>query len=376
MGILLKKKVSIILPSFNSSSTIERAIESILNQTMSKDNLEIIVVDDCSSDGTWQILENYSDRHPDLIKISRLNSPSGSPAQPRNEGIELASGEYILFLDSDDWLADEALSRMVVHAEEWKSDVLLIKLKGENGRDVPKSMFFENQSYVDVFKSKVMWSFSPLKLFRKELIDRLDLRFPDFMPEDISFVMRAYYFADTVSVAADYDYYHVSYDDPEAHLSSSTWSNPEANLAALTDIFQTLGQMNVTSEQANATFMRRIFRRDVFNMLVYSAKITHSDGERYFSRIIKMTKRYYRRDMYETCPLKIRILLDIAYRKNYAAFCGAYGFGDALLDCCSWKRAGNTVYCYLPRSICKLRIDVGKTNDKILLGQLLKKSQD
>jgi teichuronic acid biosynthesis glycosyltransferase TuaG len=97
--------VSIIMPTYNSSKTIERSIDSVLNQNFA--NFELIVVDDCSTDYTVPILRGVESTD-DRVRLIVCDSNSGSPARPRNIGIQSARGRYICFLDSDDvWHRDK-----------------------------------------------------------------------------------------------------------------------------------------------------------------------------------------------------------------------------------------------------------------------------
>jgi len=89
--------VSIIMPSYNSSSTIFDAINSVLSQTYK--NWELIIVDDHSTDSTCDVIKKIND---DRIRLISLPSNSGSPAKPRNVAIKESKGQYIAFLDSDD----------------------------------------------------------------------------------------------------------------------------------------------------------------------------------------------------------------------------------------------------------------------------------
>jgi len=99
---------SIIIPTFNSAYFVEKCIMSILNQKNYSCTFEVIVVDDCSADNTMEVLNNLCLLKPELIKIINLEKNSG-PGIARNAGLELAVGNWILFLDSDDSLADNAL---------------------------------------------------------------------------------------------------------------------------------------------------------------------------------------------------------------------------------------------------------------------------
>lgn len=91
--------VSIIMPAFNADTTIKRAIDSVLTQTYT--NLELFIIDDCSTDNTLNVIDNFTDSRIFVIKnIENLGAPKS-----RNRGIDRASGRFICFLDADDqWL--------------------------------------------------------------------------------------------------------------------------------------------------------------------------------------------------------------------------------------------------------------------------------
>lgn len=90
-------KISVIMPTYNASLTIERSILSVLNQSYS--NFELIIVDDCSTDNTVDVVSSISD---DRLKLISLEKNSGSPSTPRNVGLAECKGDYIAFLDADD----------------------------------------------------------------------------------------------------------------------------------------------------------------------------------------------------------------------------------------------------------------------------------
>lgn len=107
--------VSIIIPSYNSAKFIVETIDSVVNQTYR--NWEMLIVDDCSSDDSVHIIKEYCNKDS-RIKLYKTEKPSGSPALPRNIGIENAQGEYIAFLDSDDvWLSDK-LEKQIAFMEK------------------------------------------------------------------------------------------------------------------------------------------------------------------------------------------------------------------------------------------------------------------
>ena len=279
--------ISIVIPAYNAEKTISRAINSVLVQTYPAERMELIIVDDCSSDNTWDLLKEHESEHPELLRALQTPVQSGSPAEPRNVGLTSARGEYIFFLDADDWLGPEAVERMLGHALDWGSDVLLVKMHGEGGRAVPKSMFATTQPSANKFRSKVMWSFAPLKLFKRSLV--ADLRFPDFMPEDISFVLRAYLDADVVSVAADYPYYHVAAEQGDSNASVTTWNDVDSNLRAYEDVFGLIEQ-RIPKGKDRDVVLKRLFGRDVLNTLcTLGAEQDVSRARRQLGKLLAIT---------------------------------------------------------------------------------------
>ncbi|MGW2598578.1 glycosyltransferase family 2 protein [Streptomyces klenkii] len=198
-------EVTVIIAAFDAMPYVTRSVGSVLGQSLGADRIEVIAVDDGSTDGTADELDRLAERAPLMHVIHQPNS--GGPAGPRNLGLDRATGRYVFFLDADDHLGSEALERMVAAADENGSDVVLGRIVGEGGRRAPGSMFRRNQPSTDVFASRVYWTLNPMKLFRRELIDRLRLRFDTGLSigEDQPFVATAYLEAAAISVVADYD---------------------------------------------------------------------------------------------------------------------------------------------------------------------------
>ncbi|CAH7385218.1 UDP-Glc:alpha-D-GlcNAc-diphosphoundecaprenol beta-1,3-glucosyltransferase WfgD [Vibrio chagasii] len=102
--------VSIVMPMYNASKTIEDAIQSVINQTFSE--WELIIVDDSSSDDSVELVKEIASRES-RIKLVTLNENSGSPSKPRNEALKRVNYEFIAFLDADDLWFPNKLARQV-----------------------------------------------------------------------------------------------------------------------------------------------------------------------------------------------------------------------------------------------------------------------
>src|SRR5690606_13537481 len=121
-------KVSVVVPVYNPGKHIEDLITSLLRQDLPRDEYEVIFVDGGSTDETPARLDALAAEEPGVTVIHE--EASGWSGKPRNVGIDTARGEYIMFVDNDDWLADQALRRMYDYAIANGADILVPKMAG------------------------------------------------------------------------------------------------------------------------------------------------------------------------------------------------------------------------------------------------------
>lgn len=120
-GILL----SIVVPVYNVEKYISRCLDSIFTQSIDSDIYEVIVVDDGSPDNSLSIIESYQTRHKNLKIISKKN---GGLSSARNVGFSEAIGQYVWFVDSDDWLTDNSVSQALRYIDENEVDIFMMPL--------------------------------------------------------------------------------------------------------------------------------------------------------------------------------------------------------------------------------------------------------
>ena len=114
--------VSVIVAMYNAEKYVGECLTSLANQTLQ--NFEVIVVDDCSTDSSCALVENFSVTFGDRLKLAKLAKNSGCAGIPRNFAMEAARGKYIYFLDSDDFLTETALEELYNVAEKFNADVV------------------------------------------------------------------------------------------------------------------------------------------------------------------------------------------------------------------------------------------------------------
>ncbi|MFI6007223.1 glycosyltransferase [Streptomyces sp. NPDC051243] len=206
-------KVSVVVPVYNPGVYIEDCIASLLRQSLPPDEYEVIFVDDGSTDGTPGRLDALAAAEARVTVVHQENS--GWSGKPRNVGVAAARGEYVMFVDNDDYLGDEALERMYDYGVANAADVVVGKMAGK-GRGVPVELFRRNHPRATVENAPLIDSLTPHKMFRRAFLDAIGLRFPEGRRrlEDHVFVTEAYLRASNVCVLSDYVcYYHVRRDD-------------------------------------------------------------------------------------------------------------------------------------------------------------------
>jgi poly(ribitol-phosphate) beta-N-acetylglucosaminyltransferase len=198
-------KVSVVVPVYNAVDHLSPCIESVVGQTL--DDYEVIFVDDGSDDGTDRLLDALAAREKRVRVLHR--PPSGGPGGPRNAGVDAAEGEYVYFLDDDDWLGPEALERMHAMAVRNDADIVIGRMIG-HGRNIPRTMFRKSRDRADVLRDALLGMLTPHKLFRRSFLAEHKIRFPEgpVRLEDHRFVLTAYFRAKTISVLADYPCCH------------------------------------------------------------------------------------------------------------------------------------------------------------------------
>lgn len=137
-------KVSIIIPVYNTSDYLSQCLESLVGQTYR--NLEIILIDDASKDSSPEICDQYAAKDSRVIVVHKQNEGASFA---RKAGIDLASGEYVMFVDSDDWIENDTVSQLVDSAEMNKADCVLFSYMKEFEDHSEKVYLFDRSFYMN-----------------------------------------------------------------------------------------------------------------------------------------------------------------------------------------------------------------------------------
>ena len=183
-----KIKLSVIVPCYNVSNYVSKSISSLCEQTLKE--IEVIAINDGSTDNTLEVLNSLAKKYPNLKVIDKKNE---GVSVARNKGLDIASGEYIGFLDSDDWVKKDCFMKLYNKAKEGDYDIvccdttavypdheMVIKSNVKEDNDSVKNLMVNGYA--------VIWN----KIYKKELLD--DIRFKKGISfcEDVLFLFMVY----------------------------------------------------------------------------------------------------------------------------------------------------------------------------------------
>lgn len=208
-------KVSIIVPVYNVENYLGKCLDSLLNQ--SYDNIEIIVVNDGSKDRSWEIIEDYTHKFPE--KIKPFTKENGGLSDARNYGLDRATGDYIGFVDSDDYVTEAMFEEMLLLAKKHDAKMVICNIQkvDQNGNVTQKLTQIPNMpEKIELKNNFSVFSdlsyFACNKLFKRELFNQK--RFKKGVHfEDIQLIPQLLLVCDTIVQTQNFHYQYLERTD-------------------------------------------------------------------------------------------------------------------------------------------------------------------
>lgn len=216
--------ITIIIPVYNGEQFIDRCFQSIIRQTYH--NLECVVVNDCSIDNTLNKLKEYEAKYPNLFRVF-TNEKNGGSGVSRRKAIQEAKGEFIAFMDIDDWIDDNYIEIMVNKQKEVNADYISGCLRVEQEEKDRKNWFSDRRTldYQEgIYRKQVHFPFCYMnigKMVRKSLFDKAEYSGVRFNEDGISFFKIAYY-ANKLCYFNYHGYHYVLQDTSLCHTYDKT----------------------------------------------------------------------------------------------------------------------------------------------------------
>ena len=181
----MSSQISVIIPVYNAERTIKRCVESIIYGELR--DISVILVDDCSKDGSWECCQELTKRYSNVCCYQ--NEKNRGVSYTRNHGLEVAESEYILFVDSDDWVSGKYAKELLVAAKQNPNSLVICGLhfrdevakyrreyiweeNGEKVYHVTQKEFFD---LPEKFHLQQLWN----KIFRRNVIEKANIRFDE-----------------------------------------------------------------------------------------------------------------------------------------------------------------------------------------------------
>ena len=301
-------KVSVIIPVYNCSKYIGKTLDSIINQNFK--DFEIIVIDDGSTDNSLEIINEKLDGCGVQNKIIHQENAGVSVA--RNRGIDVSSGDYLVFVDGDDYIAQNHLSELYTGINDF-SLIQFVKKDGENLFN-PNHFDFDVISTEEFIKKElnmeILFNFFQL-MYKSDIIKDNNIRFTPGIVygEDVEFALKALIYGDEIHLSNEVTYYYVQHSDSAVRTTEFRRFDIVEIFENLADFYKLHGKRNlanliVTSRIPRAIFgnMNYFFYRgyafddvmDAMKKRDLLAKLSKFKGDRKFSLKIRLFLLYPR----------------------------------------------------------------------------------
>lgn len=247
-------KVSIIVPVYNTENYIERCLNSLVNQTL--EDIEIIVVNDGSTDNTGKILQKYRD------KIKIIEQKNSGIATTRNKGLEIATGKYIAFVDSDDWLEIDAIEKLYNKAIDNDFDCVMCnywyiddKKKWNGVVSATKDITNINDKKEFIIKMfPVIWD----KLYKREKIK--NFKFKDGVwAEDVEYLYRIMSNINSIGIVEDKLYYYYQREKSDSRLYDKRVYDYIDNFNGIIDFYKKNNLYNEYKTELEYCYVRYLY---------------------------------------------------------------------------------------------------------------------
>ena len=208
-------KVSIIVPAYNVEKYIEKCLESLVNQTL--EDIEIIIVDDGSTDSTLEKINNFANTDSRIKVITQTNQKQGAA---RNRGIEIAQGEYIGFVDSDDYIDNEYYKKLYMIATKYCADIATTRMLKHKKKHNKYNILYKKVEVANSTQSKYKlcedkkhrFFYVMNKIFKTSCIRENNILFPEGCYfEDVMFSTKAIFYANKIVSVPNTEYNYVEH---------------------------------------------------------------------------------------------------------------------------------------------------------------------
>src|SRR5699024_7698142 len=265
------KDLSIIIPVYNKEFSLDQCLNSIIELNIDHSRIEVIIVDDKSTDDSMRIVNDYSRKH-DFFKVIELSENTGSPSKPRNIGIENATGKYVVLLDADDWLDADGIPELLEQALENDSDFAFGHAIKHTEKVVTKlgrfTSYKKEDNLVPFDINKIYRAVGPPgKIFKRSIVIDNNIKFKNLKyGEDKLFFIEAIALSKTASMNPSPVYHVNRYKGNESLVGeTSIIEKSLLNLVVLEEVIKmdlpSRAKYQAINRIVEVNFLARLFNR-------------------------------------------------------------------------------------------------------------------
>ena len=265
-------KVSVIVPFYNVENYIRKCLTSLINQTLQE--IEILIVNDGSKDGSKEIVNEFIQKHPDKMKY--FEKENGGLSDARNYAIPYATGEYIAFLDSDDYIEPTMYEKMYKKAVEEKADMVECDFVWEYPEKsiISSTDTYEGKKQMLLNARVVAWN----KLIKRQLLQETKVIFPKgYRYEDVEFFYQLLPFIEKVAFVKEPFIHYVQREDSISNTQNERTIELLDVLDHVITYYKERDLYEEYQEELEYIYARYIFCSSLFRMVMISDKKVKKD---------------------------------------------------------------------------------------------------
>lgn len=255
-------KVSVIVPVYNVEKYLIKSLDSLVNQTL--EDIEIIVVNDGSTDNSKKIIEIYKEKYKNKIKY--LEKTNGGLSDARNFGIPHATGEYIAFLDSDDYVELDTYEKMYNKAKEENADMVECDFIWEypNKTKIDIGIIYTNKKEMLTYARVVAWN----KLIKRDLLEKYKIEFPKGLRyEDVEFFYKMVPYYNKVSFVKEPLIHYIQRESSISKVQNERTKEIFEVLDNVINYYKNKNLYNEYKDELEYTYSRLLLCSSLFRMV-------------------------------------------------------------------------------------------------------------
>lgn len=265
-------KVSVIVPVYNVEDYIEKCLNSLVNQTL--EDIEIIIVNDGSKDNSENIIKSFLSRYPQKIKY--LKKENGGLSDARNYGIPYATGEYIAFLDSDDYVELDTYENMYNLAKKENSDMVECNFIWEYPKKIKKDIGKKySGKHETIEKIRVVaWN----KLIKRQVIEKSKIQFPKgYRYEDVEFTYKLIPYLENISFLKEPCIHYIQRQNSISNMQNERTKEIFVVLNNVIKYYKELGIYEEYKDELEYVYTRYLLCSSLLRMVKIKEKKTRKE---------------------------------------------------------------------------------------------------